>query len=286
MGCVDIKEFFNSNEMSSEIQFCEACMDGNLHVVESNPYLDTAVYNMGLKLACTFGHLEILKYLDTKMPEHERLDRKLITLAICNRHLEIVKYLYARGLNVLADNGYGFINASKQGDLEMVKYLQPRIAFNYYCEDEIIGESVLLSYENGHSEVFKYLITCYPELKKWLEKRTCSIIKTMYEKGDLEMLKFMHERGVDIRYNDHIVDICGDGHFEVVKWLYEIGADIRTCKDDCMYTACYSNQIEIFKWLHEHGGDIRSRNDLFLKTASKEGHQELVRYMINHGCKF
>lgn len=74
--------------------------------------------------------------------------------------------------------------------------------------------------------------------------------------GNLEIVKYLVEKGVDIHHRDDesIIEASRHGHLEVVKYLVENGADINANDNAALYMA-YDEHLEIVKFLIEKGAD-------------------------------
>jgi ankyrin repeat protein len=131
---------------------------------------------------------------------------------------------------------------------------------------------ITIAIENGHLNILQFL---YENLEK------CEIIYNIKlseehlfvqslaeaaSKGYIEIVKFLHSKGVNIIYNNNssIKNAAYSGHLDIVKYLHENGADIN----DSM-----SKQY--------HGYD---RLNTPLKLAAHNGHLDIVKYLCENGA--
>ena len=83
------------------------------------------------------------------------------------------------------------------------------------------------------------------------------------EKDDLEKVKSLIEKGVDINSKcDNLTPLmCAslNGNYRIVEYLIEKGVDINA-KGDCSWTALmyasWNNRLEIVKFLIENGANL------------------------------
>ena len=102
------------------------------------------------------------------------------------------------------------------------------------------------------------------------------------QNGDLEIVKYLVNQGVNIHANDDeaLRDASYNGQLEVVKYLVEQGADIHAKNDYALRYSSENGYLEIVKYLIEQGAYINALNDLAFKWASKEEHLEVIQYFL------
>jgi ankyrin repeat protein len=136
------------------------------------------------------------------------------------------------------------------------------------------------------------------------------------ESGQTEAVKFLFERGADLRHdNDHPLRLaCGKGVLATVLFLLENGADISAENDGAIKASCELNKQDITKALmerrdyekenprmalmaHSSLGNIDQVKKLLarpgiaqwdkdwaLKYASANGQDEVIKLLISHGA--
>ena len=159
--------------------------------------------------------------------------------------LKGVSMMVSKGANILARNDVALRWASKNGHLEIVKYLVEQGADIHTQID--VNDALIKAILNGHLEVVRYLI----------------------------------EHGADIHaQNDSALRWAShNGHLEVVKHLVEHGADVHAEDDHALRLASEHGHLDIVKYLTEHGADVHAENDDALKEAREWGHLEVVKYL-------
>jgi ankyrin repeat protein len=157
-----------------------------------------------IDVAAKNGHLEVVKYLyekglveriKTKDNEHS------INWAAMNGHLEVVKYLYKQGLEA-TENGINW--AAKNCHLKVVKYLYNRGL-------KVTEYGIDLAANHGHLGVVKYLYSEEGSTVKLLKTMSCG--KT--SKDNVERPKTKAKYGLNYATQNN--------HLEVVKYLRSKG---------------------------------------------------------------
>jgi hypothetical protein len=158
------------------------------------------------------GYLKMFRFFDTY---------RLFFIGCREGHLEVVKYLVERRVDVHTTNDLALTRACQYGRLEVVKYLVEK-GVDIHADNQWFLQSAC---EYGHLEVVKYLVEKGADVhaqNDWFLQSAC-------EYGHLEVVKYLIEHGADVHAeNDHALRLAsGNGHFEVVKYLVEKGANVR-----------------------------------------------------------
>ena len=149
--------------------------------------------------------------------------------------------------------------------------------------------SLIKYYDNLDNRLIKKIVknihleNLYPEDLKIDEKY---VLKKACKYGNLEVLKYLHSRGVDIRshYSDALKLASQYGHLEVVIYLVENGCKIRARNDYAVRSASARGHLDVVIYLVERGANIRANNDYAIKWASHNGHHKVVNYLIKRGA--
>lgn len=114
------------------------------------------------------------------------------------------------------------------------------------------------------------------------------------EKGELEKVKSIIEKGIDIdlEYNNWtpLTKASEKGHLNIVKYLVENGAKINKENGHdwtALISASKEGLLEIVEYLIEKGANIEIKTDCkwtALTFASMEGHLEVVKHLIKSGA--
>lgn len=94
--------------------------------------------------------------------------------------------------------------------------------------------------------------------------------------GYLELVKYLHENGVDIACKDNyaIKISCEKGYLEQVKYLHENGVDITTNNNYPIILATLKEHFDIVKYLYENG----ARNKEAIKIAKRHKNKKIIKY--------
>ena len=202
-------------------------------------------YNGGTVImrAAEKGHLDVVKYLTGRGVDIHTYMEAPLCLAGEHGHLEVVKHLVEQGADIDKYKELLFFEAAEHGQLNMVKYMM-----GYGCYD------------------------CHVALH------------IAAENGWLEVVKFFAEQGVDIHAEDEIVlrsAVEHDYALDVVKYLVEQGADIHSNNEAPLCKAVAEGALNVVKYLVEQGADIHARNDYPLRVAKAENYQSMVEYLMS-----
>jgi len=110
--------------------------------------------NNSLVVASKIGHLEMVKFLVRKGVNIDHEKNNAVILASEYGHLSIVKFLVYKGADIKAQDNAAIVWSSRNGKIDVVKYLVSLGAnVNAQCNLAIIWAC-----GNGHLNVVKYLV--------------------------------------------------------------------------------------------------------------------------------
>ena len=163
-----------------------------------------------------------------------------------------------------------------QGSLKGVKYFQQK-GVNIHSGDDW---ALKLASKNGQLEVVKYLVSEGADINNnhpWHGHALGLAAK----KGHLEVVKYLIEKGANIHADNDLALqwASGNGHLDVVKYLVESGADIHADDDHALQRASKNGHLSVVKYLVQNGADIHADDDFALIMASKNGHLPVVEYL-------
>jgi len=205
-----------------------------------------------------------------------------------NGDLEIVKYLVDNGADVNIRNAQGetaLMNAVKIGYIEVVKYLVAE-GTDVNVKD-INGTTIIdIAFLYNNIEIIKYL------LNNGVDKSNIDI--TIWARlGDLDRVKSaLSTNTIDINLNNGelLRNAVQSGNLELVTYLVEKGANIHEETfetGNALITASATGNLEIVKYLIEQGININSfieySGETAIEIAKEEGHTEIVKLLIDAG---
>ena len=252
-----------SNEVDPEVLIYAvtwAARNGHLEIVK---YLVAsganihATNDLGLKWAC---RPEDRSYLLKQGADILDDDEAPLTQACIKNQFEVAKYLISIGNYDLAEC---LLLACEHGHLEIVKYIVERgVDVNAYVQDMTI---LTMPCEKGHLEVVKYLVESGADIHADYD----IAIQVASQCGHLEVVKYLVSRGANIHEERELALrwACVENHFEVVQYLVELGADIHVWGD--MPLRC-ANHIDIVRFLVSKGGDRKVIKPAHKKILAQE----------------
>ena len=257
-------------------------MDLLIYLIEKNFYFDENTCSE----AALGGHLEIIKYLHA---EHNCLgDNETCAAAASRGHLEILKYLHENGCHWDENTTY---DASYNGHLCTLQY-----AHENGCpwDEQIIENSAFggyidcltYAYDNGlvnDSALPRIIFTIRRKeiLKFYIDLNIANDLFTelkevFAEKGNLDMLKFLHENGIE--WSDKCCEYTAkEGQLDTLKYCHENGAP---WDQQSSINAALNDDIEMLKYLHEEGCpiDVETSN-----SACEGGSLECLKFLHENG---
>lgn len=185
--------------------------------------------------------------------------------------------------------------AAKKGCLDIVKLLycvdsvdfitEPLINFEFLSDFEYEGD---LYTKNDVSQAMDYaVINKHLHVLEWLLKNTNEVCTTIcdnfaYERGDLELLKQLHECGVE--FDKSVMDgEAASGNLHVIQWLHENRKE--GCTKGAMDRASTNGYLHVVQWLHENRKE--GCTTMAMNYAAAHGHLHVVQWLHerrNEGC--
>jgi len=140
-------------------------------------------------------------------------DNACLKQAARHGHLDVLKWLASRGVDVIDQNNLAILEATYGDALHVVKWLTMQ------------GADVTVQNNDA-------------------------IIDAAFN-GNVEVVKWLALHGADITARNNQAMICASecGHLEVVKWLVEHGADIEAQNNEALKLACQYEYNEIIDWI-------------------------------------
>lgn len=109
-------------------------------------------------------------------------------------------------------------------------------------------------------------------------------------KGHLDTVK-MYCNTFGLEYCDRllngqssIVTAAQSGHLTILKYIHEKGGNIRILFDAPIQWSSFYGHLSIVQYLHKAGADIQSGDNLPIKLASQNNHFEVVKYLYEEGA--
>ena len=177
-------------------------------------------------------------------------------------------------------------------DLDKIKFLMD----NYHNEgymtirgrpkvvltDKIIKDYIL---PNADYDILKYMednginvVKLATSDTRWM--RSSDILIREAGRGNLDLFRFLVDKGVDVKHYDILDNAVISGNLELVKLLVNHGADI-IYTDSIIYNAVLSGNIELVDWVADNGTSINHpgavRNAILMRR------EDILRWFHNKG---
>jgi len=186
-------------------------------------------------LACARDHIEVVEYLnDANVQKH--LDNSLKIFAKLGK-LEIVKFLVEAGANPNIDMSI----VANRGYLEVVKHLVSKGA------DINANEAINYAAFNGHLNIVRWMLDAGADATLECSKHLVANVCMM---GDLNLLKRLDKMEAVVSDNPGAFKMaCERGHLEIVKYLVERGNDVHVDDDWGLRIALGKENTEVVEYL-------------------------------------
>jgi Ankyrin repeats (3 copies) len=212
-------------------------------------------------------------YRNKKMEHIRELTCDIVSAAIDNDNLDMIKWIYAHYKIDTPLNHY----AAKKGNKAIFMWFatyHPE-GFNKFAMD--------YAAENGHLDIVRWLHA------HRREGCTPYAIEGAINNGHLDVVRWLHlNRPMQI--SSHVArSVAYKGDFEMVRWLIENRPEYNSPKDihAILEMAQYSGNMEMIEWLYDRLYDRSvtrtSITCLSIVCAASAGHLDLVQFLFKKG---
>lgn len=165
--------------------------------------------NLALRMAVRYHRLKIIDYLLTKGADRE----SALTSSADYGHLNLIRHLHGKGINIQTDNNYPIRVAAQKGYLAVVQYLHQHGANIRVFSDWCISWAAA----NGHLDIVKYLHMHGADIQNVANGPLMWAVKNRH----LEVIRFLHQNGADIlAIEDVDIHPRVAEYVHIKKWLY------------------------------------------------------------------
>lgn len=185
--------------------------------------------------------------------------------------------LLLNDINYIIEN-ISFISAINYGHLAVVKLLH-----RYDIDIKMGGNSpILCACSRGNLEIVKYL----HENGAYIHDNL--VLDYATNSNSLPIIKYLHNSGIEISVNGYryciLITAVSKGYIDIVEYLHKNGVNIRIDDDLALQIAAKYGHIEIVKYLHVNGCSVSSGNNSAITWAANRGHYEIVKYLHKNGA--
>ncbi|ETM34471.1 hypothetical protein L914_18434 [Phytophthora nicotianae] len=173
-------------------------------------------------------------------------------------HLDIVKWLYERGieLNTLWEM------------VESISYIERSLLY-VLCS----WNTLELAAEHGHLEVVQWVYTTKAEKNKKVKLHASKAMDLAVANGHIVIAQWLHTVAVQSCGAWAADTAAKNGHLEMLQWLQS--TRLLNCTTAAMDGAAENGHLEILTWLHRTRDD--SCSSTALECAANNGHLEVYR---------
>lgn len=158
------------------------------------------------------------------MQKAENIPDQLLIEGATQGEIELVKEAIRRGANVHVYSELPLRLASREGHLDIVKYLVENFDANIHANNE---GALLWASGNGHLDIVKYLV---------------EYTTSMFARDAVE-------NGANANYESALITASYNGHLDVVQYLVEHGADIHVEDDLPLRLANHYGRTKVAEYL-------------------------------------
>lgn len=256
--------------------------------------------NSLLAVAAKSGNTDMMQYLISSQMDLEAENCQSCTAleaAVINDQYNSVKVLLSKGAKIplrpTAYNSDALSNASKNGDLNMVKLL---IEYGYPKENTNMAMCIASQY--NQTEILKYLLSIGINPDSELNQETALGYACSFD--SMEALKLLLDNGASADggsvKGEPLNDACLYGKTEIAQYLADKGANVNlvykykdgSSTDTALLQAVKSGSYEIIKLLVQHGAEVNYKDadgNTVLMNACMYGSKNIIEYLIQKGAK-
>lgn len=212
--------------------------------------------------ACSHGHIKVAMWM--------------------HQHLTITRE------DACARDDQALRDSCKRGYLQVVAWLCTTFEIS---KEVVMDDDANLVRTCPSAPTVKWLYKSYGLEKQDLRMFNDYILERACERGDLDMIKFLHaEIGfvtTDFHHEDYqmLRKACKNGHIETVVYLCDqFDFDIRVKDNNIIGVVCANDHLELAMWITERFDlkieDVRCNNNYALRKSCERGHLGVLTWLF------
>ena len=225
--------------------------------------------------AAATGNLAVLKLLHRNKADIHRVNNNgfntIVATILGTCDPDVMTWLIEQDVSIKCRDKHGLtpvFYAAYKGSLEILKLLHNKRAHLHQVSTDGHNAITAAIIGTGDCDTVSWLLTEQVGVN-CPDKYGFTVVHYAARKGDLVMLKLLHNRGADIHressdgQNCIMAAICGNGDCDTVLWLIEQGVDVNWCDQYGCTSAHYAakkGNLDVLKLLHSKGADIHHVN--------------------------
>jgi ankyrin repeat protein len=226
------------------------------------------------------GQLDKVKYIWEHVSFSDDEKFNALTFAVKNHRLEVIQFLVEAGVDYRRNDDFIFRRACKcMCPIEILKYLFDKGVNIHASEDEALRSAV----SNNRVQHVKYLVSVGANLRAHNDA-SWTIAVFNNSRG---IIKYMVEEcGFDVNALDNYAVIVASGadNYQMVKYLVDHGADCRVDNDKPFRLACLASRMQTILYLLSQGADVSAADNEALKNAVDSKNVQLTKFLVARGA--
>lgn len=243
----------------------------------------------GIYLACSYGKLDILKYLvsiDNSFLYFKRSYRMcfrsikdLFKIACIKQHVDIAEYLYSKSINKDMEYIWKCVFESKSLDI---------LAWMFYVNQDSMYRTIDKLYSYGTLEMFEYLI-----YRNAIHAGMGNYDHYLYSNRDVRVIKWIHSHWGFTSFNikDCLDTALETNNIRLLKWMIKYYTETEELILKCweinqssrpiMYDLFYTNKLEMIKYLIKYSTHYVTDSIKYLMLPDMNYHLDILEWIHN-----
>lgn len=199
-------------------------------------------------------------------------------MASKNGHIEVLKYLIEHEADSHAADENALSLAAKNNQLDVVEYLLTACAADVHANQE---SALQMAFEGGHLKMVQLLV----KYGSKLSTEDCQVaMNTAIQQTNLPVLQYLVEQyNAKIAVGDWAyLTIIRSAHLSIKRlWRRHYTAHVDAEDGESLHRASLFGRRKLVELLLEHGADPHANDDFAVRTAAENGDLVLVQLLVD-----